>query len=244
MSSKTAKHPNGQIIIFTEEDHKYVSNGVIYKSATSTIKEFFPEFDKEANALRMSKKSGQSIEEILKGWEDTTQRAIDHGKEVHACLESLILTNSLPDNSLTEKTIKVLEDISQKIKTRYDILESEKIVFSPDLGLAGTMDLFARRKDTGTYVVADWKTNKALVLDNPYRQFGIGKLSHIPDNNFSHYSLQVYMYRELLIREGYVPKDAKFECIITHIPSSEDGVYRNHLAKDLSKEISDLLKKS
>jgi hypothetical protein len=242
VTTKTAKHPTGQEIVFTEDDHRYVSDGVVYKSATSILKDYFPEFDQLAHATRIALKTDSTPEKVIAEWEAITKKATDHGTMVHGYLESLLLDKDPGEHSLTNLTVKTLVDISDKVKLRYDIFESEKIVFSPSLGLSGTMDLLGRRKDTGVYVVADWKTNKKMELENLYRKFGSGPFSKVPDNNFGHYSLQVHLYRELLVREEYVPKKAKFECIITHIPSIEDGVFRNYLAKDYSKEVKKLFK--
>lgn len=45
---------------------------------------------------------------------------------------------------------------------RLDILGVEKIVFSPSLRLAGTIDLFARSRKDGTYLIIDHKTNASI----------------------------------------------------------------------------------
>ena len=48
----------------------------------------------------------------------------------------------------------------------------------------------------------------------------------------------------MIIREKYIQngKKADIKCLITHIPSVEDGVFKNYLAEDYSKEIKALFK--
>lgn len=244
MQIKIAKHPSGQEITFTEEDHKYVSEDHVYKSATSILKDYFPVFDQENIAKRYALKHNTTPKLVIAEWEAIAKKATDHGTMVHAYLECLLLGQDPGDHCLTDLTVKALKEISDKIKTNYDVIESEKIVFCPDLKISGTMDLFAYSTERNEYLLADWKTNKKMELDNIYNKYGSGPFMKVPDNNFGHYSLQVHLYKEMIIREKYIKnaKKANIKCLITHIPSSEEGVFKNYLAEDYSKEIKALFK--
>lgn len=77
--------------------------------------------------------------------------------------------------------------MSKKLKERLDILGVELIVFDVDLALAGTIDLFAKSKRDGTYIIIDHKTNADLGLDNKYSSFALDPISHVPDTPFGHY---------------------------------------------------------
>lgn len=244
MLPKIAIHPSGQEIAFTEEDHKYISEGMVYKSATSILKDHFPVFDQENIAKRYALKHNTTPELVIADWEAIAKKATDHGTMVHAYLECLLLEIDPGEHCLTEMTVKTLQDISNKIKENYDVIESEKIVFCPDLKISGTMDLFAYSTKRNEYLLADWKTNKKMELENNFNKFGSGPFMKIPDINFHHYSLQVHLYKEMIIRERYIAngKKANIKCLITHIPSSEEGVFKNYLTRDYSREIRALFK--
>jgi hypothetical protein len=95
----------------------------------------------------------------------------------------------------------VAEFIDKDLVKKYKVVAMEKIIFAPDLKLAGMVDLLVKDK-TGQLWFMDWKSNKAIKYDNGYQK-GIGSLSHLDDCNFAHYSLQLNLYRRLLQREGY-----------------------------------------
>ena len=81
--------------------------------------------------------------------------------------------------------------MAEKFRVGLDILDVEKIVFSPFLPkpIAGTIDLLARSRKDGSVLVLDWKTSKTIDRDNCWNKFGLDPIRHIPDLNFYHYSL-------------------------------------------------------
>ena len=88
--------------------------------------------------------------------------------------------------------------MAKKIKEALDIVGIEMIVFDTDLAIAGTIDLLAKSKKNGAYIIIDHKTNKDLGLNNPYDKFGLDPISHIPDTAFGHYTIQLNLYQYLL----------------------------------------------
>ena len=76
-------------------------------------------------------------------------------------------------------------------RQKLDILDVEKIVFSPWLPhpIAGTIDLLARSRKDGSILILDWKTNKSIDMENKWGKFGLDPIKHIPDLNYWHYSL-------------------------------------------------------
>jgi len=49
--------------------------------------------------------------------------------------------------------------MAKKFRQSIDILGVEMIVFSPRLRIAGTIDLFAKSRKDGSYLIIDHKTN-------------------------------------------------------------------------------------
>lgn len=238
---KKASHPTGKEISFNEEHHRYICDGVTFKSATSLVKTFFPEFDKENISRFVAQKRKVPQQQVLEEWESTANTAIIHGKEVHGYIENALLGKDNTQAKLSEKKKECLEKILEEIRDQYDIIEPEKIIFSPELGVSGMIDLFAKKKGVEVYVVGDWKTNKKIEMENDYKSFGSGPFKGMPNSNYHHYSIQVNIYKEILLREGYIPANAKVECIITHIPSIEESFFKNYPALDYQRQVRELL---
>lgn len=238
---KKASHPSGKVISFYEKEHKYICDGEIFTSATSLIKKGFPEFERMKIAKAISERDKIPVEEILAKWDNITQSAIEHGNRVHRYLEASLLGVEKESEGLTNKMVEGLDRIVTVIQRDFELISPEKIVFCPDLKISGTMDLLAKRKGSDSYVILDWKSSKVIEKDNPYSKFGTGIFANIPDNNFGHYSLQLALYREILLREGYLPEGTNIECIIVHIPIAEEGRYAKHVIKDYSLVIKKLL---
>jgi hypothetical protein len=240
---KVATHPSGATVSFNEKDHVYTSNGEVYISATTLIKENFPEFDRAGMAIGSARKQGREVSEVLMDWDNIVKAAVDHGNTVHKFIEDSLTGKKTNRDGLSTKTVEGLLELVRDIFGKYEMIEPEKMVFSPSLKNAGQMDLLAKKKGCDTYVILDWKTSKVIERENKYNKFGKGVFKSIPDNNFGHYSLQLSLYREILLREGYLPKETKIECFIIHIPVLGEGEYTEHQIQDYSKEIKALLNK-
>lgn len=224
--SSRAKHPRGWEIEFFEDSHKYVStiNGqeVKYTSGTQFLHKFFKPFDPDGEiAKRCAIKEGCTVEEIKEKWAKAGREASTLGTKIHECCEDIELgRKDLRNTPANEKEAKMIEhavSMAKRFYSSFDILGVEKIVFSPSLKIAGTIDLFARSKKDGTYLIGDHKTNKSIDLEDKWNKFALPPISHLHDINGVHYGLQLSLYEYLLKREGYVPRDAKFKRFLNHI---------------------------
>lgn len=228
--SSKAKHPRGYIINFFEDTHKYVStidgHEISYVSGTQFLHKFFKPFDADGEiAKRCAIKEGCTVEEIKAKWAKAGKDASTLGTKIHECCEDIELgrkeLRNKPSSLKEEKMIEHAVKMARRFYEGFDILGVEKIVFSPSLKIAGTIDLFARSKKDGTYIIGDHKTNKSIDLEDKWNKFALDPISHLHDINGVVYGLQLNLYEYLLKREGYVPKDAKFKLILNHI--TEDG---------------------
>ena len=246
--SSKAKHPSGVEIEFFEDTHKYVSviNGeeINYQSGTTFIHHFFPAFDADGKiAERCATKEGCTVEEIKAKWAQAGKEASTLGTKVHECCEDIVLgktENELrnkPDNPKEEKMIANAIKMAKRFYNGLDILGVEKIVFSPSLKIAGTIDLFARSKKDGTYLVLDWKTNKSIDVEDKWNTHALGPISHLPGTNFIQYSGQLNLYQYLLKKEGYVLRDAKFKRYLIHVTEQDANLIE---VPDMQLEIRDM----
>lgn len=80
---------------------------------------------------------------------------------------------------------------------------TEWLVFDEEHKVAGSIDMVYMKPD-GTLAIYDWKRTEGLKTENKF-QSGLGPVSHLPDTNYWHYSLQLNVYRYILQKHyGYV----------------------------------------
>jgi len=242
-----AKHPSGVEIEFAESTHKYTSfidnELVTYVSGTQFIHKFFPPFDADGEiAKRCALKEGVSVEEIQARWSKAGKEACILGTRVHECCEDIENgAKELRNSPQDEREAKLFENATSMAKRFYDnldILGVEKIVFSPSLKIAGTIDLLARSRKTGDFILIDHKTNKSIDKIDKWNNFAFKPIEHLHNINFNVYSLQLNLYQYLLKHEGYIPKNAKFTMVLNHISEIKAELIS---VPDMQNEIKDMI---
>lgn len=212
-------------ITFDEESHTYSLNNesVELKSVTENIHDHFAPFvanDVAENVLKgrnykTSKYSGMSKEEIIAKWE--TDRIM--GTTMHARIEKL-----LNDEQLTEEERgEFICELGQfekflNVNPSLEYVKSEFRVFSPEMGLAGTID-YLTFDSNGNATIVDWKRSGKITERNPYRK-GKGIFSSFDDCNYNHYSIQLNIYKRILetnyLINDYVPKVVEMKFVVFH----------------------------
>ena len=167
-----------------------------FKSVTTYIGDFFEEFDAPRVAERLTMSHPQykhlTVDQLLDKW----KKKADYGTLVHEEIEFYINDKKQPKDDRSIRAVKWLQ--GYKMKSNYSLL-SEKIVYSKDLQLAGTIDLLMYDKKTDSYIIVDWKTS-AKINTSAYRnKTGNHEFTrNLADCNFNHYSLQLSLYRYIL----------------------------------------------
>lgn len=242
-SCSKAKNPRGVEIIFTEEDHSYRSvidgHPFKYVSGTTFISGFFLPFDPCGTiAESCAKKRGITKEEIQAEWNEKAKQSCIYGTKIHETCEDVLKGSKAFRNKPNDSREKAAMDNAVTLCKR--LLEKgtpegiEKIVFDERLGIAGTIDLLFRAKKDGKLWILDHKSNASIDTENRYNSFAKAPISHVPDTNFWHYSLQLNLYEYLMKYAGYIPEDEKVGKALLHI--TENGV-RTYPVSDMRKEI-------
>ena len=213
-SSTTVEHNNVKMT-FTEHDHSYVdSTGRKYTSVTTLVGMGFEKFDAEAVAKMKAARDGGDWKELTKKWARIGESASNFGTRLHENCEYQILgeenrmhnpidVKEKINFELAYEAVKRLKEDAFAIK-----FEPEKLIFSPKLGISGSIDLLITYKD-GNYGIFDWKNIKGISTTGFNGKHGILEATrNIPDSNYWHYALQLQMYEIILKVEGYIPKDA------------------------------------
>ena len=149
-------------ITLDQENHKYIlddSPDFKFSSVTEFIHFFFEKFDQEKVATKLintnPKYSGKTISEVLKEWGKGAER----GTIVHNELEMFIKENVTPKHKMSITGVRWLKE---KQKNEHNTFFSEVVVYSKELGIAGTIDLLVYNSEQNMYHLVDWKTNKRI----------------------------------------------------------------------------------
>ena len=174
-------------ITLDQENHKYIldsSPEFKFSSVTEFIHFFFEKFDQEKVATKLintnPKYSGKTLNEVLKEWGKGAER----GTIVHNELEMFVKENAVPKHQMSITGARWLKE---KQKNEHNTFYSEVIVYTKELGIAGTIDLLVYNSFKNMFHFVDCKINK-LIYKNSFRnKIGILPSSqHLDDCNFTH----------------------------------------------------------
>jgi ATP-dependent exoDNAse (exonuclease V) beta subunit len=235
---KQACHPNGMLIDFIDDEHIYRdSTGRFYTSCTELIHQHFPKFETEKIASKYAAKNHLRTEDVIQQWEQNRDEAAELGSRVHAHAER-VLKNQPSEPKFTKDQLffdTVTRFIKRDLLPNYTLLETEKVIFSPKYGLAGTVDLLMKNR-SGHIIILDWKTNKQIKQQNRYQR-GLGRLSHLPDSNYYHYCLQLNLYRKIMEEEGYYRRLDNAHMSLLHVGVLKVKVYDVPVMKEETQYI-------
>ena len=249
--AKKNPHPRDEDISFEEGPHIYTVLGErgTYTSVTTWNHSHFPKFDKEAvlqkvvkNPKRLNdptyKYYQKTEEEIREMW--SSNEAALAGTKMHYNIECFYNDMEVEhDGSPEFDYFMNFEADHEKKLIPY---RTEWMVFHEELKLSGSIDMVFQNKK-GELEIYDWKRSKAIEydFDNPrYAKHALTScISHFPDKNFWHYSLQLNVYKYIL-ESKYGKKITKM-CLVCLHPNNASKTYEVHEVKNLDKEIADLM---
>lgn len=236
-ATSTAKF-NNLTLTFTEADHKYIDDrGFEYTSVTTFLKRFFEPFNPDAVAARMAEQGKGDADELKAQWKAKGEAACDYGTRVHETAEAALRNEPPPHTPRTEKEKQafraVWEYSKKKILPHGKIIGPELMVFNPDWGLAGTIDLPVKLED-GTVMLLDWKTNESIPRTGFNDRKALDPVQHLQDCAWTKYCLQLNVYQQLLVSAGYLPRSTKFRRGILWVNSAFEIEYME--VPDLTEE--------
>ena len=188
-------------IIFYEKEHKYCINGETdYTSVTTFIKTLFEEFDVEKviSFILKSKKINDpnyeyynmNANQIKQVWKQQTLL----GTLLHKDIENYYGDIEVNNTSKEYQFFKNFVFHNKHLKP----FKSEWRIYSEKLKICGTIDMIYQLEN-GNYVLCDFKRSRGINLYDNYGKFCLHpKLSHIPDTNYYHYSIQLSLYKYIL----------------------------------------------
>jgi len=185
-------------IILIEDIHEYrlLDNpDAEFTSATTFVKLFFRPFDKIGIANNLTSTHNKymhlSPEELVREWD----KIAEEGTAIHNEIENYINDKTEPTKIKSKHAVQWLKSYASD---RYEFL-SEIIIYSEELEIAGSIDVLIHDKKNGTYKMLDWKTNKKIDTKSYNQKMGTHPATaNLMDCNFTHYSLQLSLYRYIL----------------------------------------------
>ena len=246
---KSMVNKNGLKVCFESKGHVYrvydKDQQLKYKpiSVTTLIHKYQKPFDLEGMSALVAKREGVTQQEIKDRWAKISKTACKHGTRMHSVAERLFNGEFVDDSTFTPEqqvVFKQIEVVVGNLKSRPYDYESEKIVFDPETNVAGTLDLIGRNKDTGDYILMDWKTNKRIRTENEYGDTFLSPIDDLSDCEYNLYGLQLAMYERILKAGEYVPRDAKFRKFICHF-NAESGCKFHEIGESFNENVEKMV---
>ena len=211
---KTAPHPTLPFTLYFDEDaHRYTidtEKSPEYwqpvPSVTQFVAHYIPPFDAEKAARKKAAYAGKTAEQILQEWDAKRIHACEMGTRVHYNQEAMM--NGLQDfqqpadereRAIMSSGWQAMTDLSA---AGWQPVAAEKMVFSLEYRLAGTIDaIFQRGREI---LIVDWKTNEAIHRRNQYGQHFLPPANELEDCEYNKYMLQLNLYKRILLKDGYL----------------------------------------
>ena len=239
-------HERDSHILFDEGPHVYTIDGDSdFMSVTTWNHSHFPHFDADKIITNMmnskkwsqSKYFGQTRQEIKAGWNKNGQEASKAGTKMHYDIECFY---NEEDVEVEEDCVewKYFEKFEEEIGQNLEPYRTEWMIWDKELKFAGSIDMIFRNPD-GTLLIYDWKRCKNIKKDNRWQGATTDCISHLPDTNYWHYSLQLNTYKYLL-EKNYGEKVVGMYLVCLH-PNNANKSYIKIEVPDLGDEIKDLM---
>tara|TARA_A100000164_G_scaffold381525_1_gene433591 strand:- start:780 stop:1544 length:765 start_codon:yes stop_codon:yes gene_type:complete len=235
-------HERDAHIHFDEGPHIYTIDGDSdYMSVTTWNHTHFEKFnaDKIIENMMKSKKwpeskyYGMTPDEIKALWNKNGKEAATAGTNMHENIERFYNNCPVNDDSIEYKYFEQFHQSHDLIPYR-----TEWMIWDKELKFAGSIDMTYIDKEGNIYIY-DWKRSKEI------KKTGFGGkcscnpiISHLPDSNFWHYSLQLNTYQAILERNyGKTIKELFLVCL--H-PENNNNSYIKIKVPNLQTEIAEL----
>jgi hypothetical protein len=209
-------------IAFDEETHKYFhpkdeTGNAEYISVTTLIERFFP-FDLKRYIERKAIEENRSEEDVLDEYLTNRDEAAEKGTYLHKQIENFLKGLKYDPNS---KEFKMFLDFYNKEIKKRNLLfyDAEKIIYSDEYNIAGTIDCLFKKNNSNEYVMLDWKRSKKLIIDGQPRIYGYGyalsELNSLDNSSYYRYCLQQNIYKYIVETE-YSMKISSMKLVVFH----------------------------
>ena len=198
-------------VSFNEDKHEYTLDGMKARiSMTSLIGRYKQAFNQQVQAKLYAKKNNLNYIDVIKEWKFKGTRSTKKGTAIHKYLEEKFNNRdiykpnfkSLLEHNITECHWNILtnqaDSLYDTINRHLIVIGSEIKIFDKETGIGGAIDLLVYHPKLDQLFIIDYKSNSKIEKDNTYNKFMKKPVSHLPDINYIHYSLQTNGYQYIL----------------------------------------------
>lgn len=245
-------HPRDEHILFDAGPHTYTIHGEGgYTSVTTWIHSHFGHFNADAIISKMmrspkwpeNKYYGMTREEIKAAWDANRDEAATAGTAMHYDIECFYNGMTPTNTSIEFRYFTEFEAARTHPETGFGRFlrpfRTEWMVYFEEAKLAGSIDMVYEDTRDGTLQIYDWKRSKEIKKTNSFQSATTECISHLPDTNYWHYSLQLNLYRQILQRK-YGKVVVGLYLVILH-PDNRSGTFERIKVPFLETEMADLL---
>lgn len=183
-------------ISFDEESHRYLVNGNNFISVTELLKKYEPIFDDVKIAEQTAKRRKVNKDVLLNEWRKKSEDSRNKGTHLHRFIQNY-LSGSV---DIYEPYIKLKQTFAEFYNSWLKdkkVIYSEKIIYHPELKIAGTIDCLVYCPKDNIFYYIDWKTNDKINFENKYQNLH-PPLNKFSASNYNLYSLQISLYRYII----------------------------------------------
>lgn len=209
---------------FTESTHTYKLEGKWIPSMSSILKEISDEFNLEAASYNSAKKAGVSQDVIKKQWKFINETATEGGHNTHNFAEK--------GGDIDSKHKEAVHQYLNNLPSYYKIVAKEIRMYTKQYWIAGTADLLLQDLRDGSFIIADYKTNKDLFktynddLHYPFDDY--------INNPYNKYIIQTNGYQIMLEEAGLYVKERH---IIWIAKRSNAALYTLYKVPDITNKL-------
>ena len=247
---KIHSHERDQNIKFYEQGHIYDVNGdKSYTSVTTFVHRLFPFFnedkiiDKMMNGAnwKTSKYFGMTKQEIKEQWKVNRIESASLGTSLHQFIEDTYNNKQLSSKQLFNVDNNIEYSYFKNFKTEHSNLKpyrTEWTVYDEYYKISGSIDM-TFIDENGEISIYDWKRSKKIEQDNPFKKFAKFPNCDLTDNNYTHYCLQLNIYK-FILENNYNVKIKDMYLVALH-PENKLNNFEKIKVIDMQKRVKTLL---
>ena len=220
---------------FDEDTHKYfVKGNQLATSVSGVIKKYVDEQDFDVIASRLDAKFNFEEGTHKRLWKYKADAACALGTSVHYFGELYQFNRDLkPRNGFEEAIVKWWASLPEHIVPAF----SELQMYHNDYMFGGTADIILYNKNTGKFIIADYKTNEDLFKNFKGKKLK-GVFSNLLEHGYNKYQVQFSLYQILLEQTGV---EVEKRCLIHLLPNGE---FKQYFTEDYTDVIREDIKKT
>tara|TARA_X000000950_G_C13829704_1_gene625596 strand:- start:254 stop:1051 length:798 start_codon:yes stop_codon:yes gene_type:complete len=244
------QHTRDKDIKFYEQGHIYdVKGDKTYTSVTTFVHRLFPYFNEDKIINNMmnssnwenSKYFGKTKQEIKDMWKKNRIESASLGTSLHQYIEDTYNEKELKEKQIVASEENIEYSYFHNFKNDNPHLKpyrTEWTVYDEYYKISGSIDM-TFINDDGSISIYDWKRSKKIEKDNNFRKFAKFPNSDLDDNNYTHYCLQLNVYK-FILEKNYDIKIKDMYLVAFH-PENPIKNYEKIQVIDMQKRVKKLL---